>query len=162
MYQLKSIREMIELPLTSPEMFIAFGVKPPSGVLLVGPPGEYYTIPHYSTSGYSNKMRWYFANHIYYERIAKVSITSPIHCTLGTGKTLIARAVANASHAHAICINGPEIVSKYYGATENRLKAIFTEARSKAPSLIFIDEIDALCPAVSSMHSCMYLCHTIL
>jgi AAA family ATPase len=68
----------------------------------------------------------------------------------GTGKTLIARAVANASGASAFIINGPEVVSKYYGETEARLKQVFLDAKMKAPSLIFIDEIDALCPSRES------------
>ncbi|RKP26088.1 P-loop containing nucleoside triphosphate hydrolase protein, partial [Syncephalis pseudoplumigaleata] len=62
----------------------------------------------------------------------------------GTGKTLIARSVAKATNAHFICINGPEIVSKYYGETETKLKDLFDEAADRAPAIIFIDEIDAL------------------
>jgi SpoVK/Ycf46/Vps4 family AAA+-type ATPase len=65
----------------------------------------------------------------------------------GTGKTLIARAVANASGASAFIINGPEVISKYYGETEAKLKQVFLDAKLKAPSLVFIDEIDALCPS---------------
>ncbi|KAG0164790.1 spermatogenesis associated protein 5 [Apophysomyces sp. BC1015] len=64
----------------------------------------------------------------------------------GTGKTLIARAVAQETGAHPIIINGPEIISKYYGETEKKLRDIFDEAIEHAPSVIFIDEIDALCP----------------
>ncbi|KAL0085560.1 P-loop containing nucleoside triphosphate hydrolase protein [Phycomyces blakesleeanus] len=64
----------------------------------------------------------------------------------GTGKTLIARAVAQEAGAHAIVINGPEIVSKFYGETEQKLRDIFAEAEEHAPTVIFIDEIDALCP----------------
>lgn len=64
----------------------------------------------------------------------------------GTGKTLIARSVAHETNAHAIIINGPEIVSKFYGETEKRLRDIFDEAHQHAPTVIFIDEIDALCP----------------
>ncbi|KAI7857888.1 P-loop containing nucleoside triphosphate hydrolase protein [Circinella umbellata] len=64
----------------------------------------------------------------------------------GTGKTLIARAVAQETGAHAIVINGPEIISKYYGETEQKLRDIFQTAAESAPSVIFIDEIDALCP----------------
>jgi len=65
----------------------------------------------------------------------------------GTGKTLIARACANASSAYSIVINGPEVLSKFYGETERRLRDIFNKARENAPALIFIDEIDALCPS---------------
>ena len=65
----------------------------------------------------------------------------------GTGKTLIARACATASGAFSITINGAEVLSKFFGETERRLRDIFAEARAKAPSIIFIDEIDALCPS---------------
>jgi len=64
----------------------------------------------------------------------------------GTGKTLIAKAVANETGAHFTAINGPEIMSKYYGESEERLRQIFKEAEAKAPSIIFIDEIDTLAP----------------
>ncbi|CAG8454413.1 8388_t:CDS:10, partial [Scutellospora calospora] len=64
----------------------------------------------------------------------------------GTGKTLIARAVASETVSHVICVNGPEITSKFYGETEAKLRDIFNEAAENAPSIIFIDEIDALCP----------------
>ncbi|XP_015265703.1 PREDICTED: LOW QUALITY PROTEIN: spermatogenesis-associated protein 5 [Gekko japonicus] len=100
--QLKTIREMIELPLKNPDLFRSYGIPPPRGVLLYGPPG--------------------------------------------TGKTLIARAVAYEVEAHVTTINGPEIISKFYGESEARLRHIFSEAASRRPSIIFIDEIDALCP----------------
>ncbi len=64
----------------------------------------------------------------------------------GTGKTLIARAVANESGANFFSINGPEIMSKYYGQSEQKLREIFTEAENKEPSIIFIDEIDSIAP----------------
>ncbi|CAM5107720.1 unnamed protein product [Eretmochelys imbricata] len=64
----------------------------------------------------------------------------------GTGKTMIARAVANEVGAHVSVINGPEIISKFYGETESRLRQIFAEASQCRPSIIFIDELDALCP----------------
>ncbi|KAI8069245.1 P-loop containing nucleoside triphosphate hydrolase protein [Gongronella butleri] len=64
----------------------------------------------------------------------------------GTGKTLIARAVAHETGAYSMVINGPEVISKYYGETEEKLRSIFDEARKHAPTVIFIDEIDALCP----------------
>ncbi|XP_054845912.1 ribosome biogenesis protein SPATA5 isoform X2 [Eublepharis macularius] len=100
--QLKTIREMIELPLKKPDLFRSYGIPPPRGVLLYGPPG--------------------------------------------TGKTMIARAVANEVGAHVTTINGPEIISKFYGESEARLRHIFSEAALCRPSIIFIDEIDALCP----------------
>ena len=99
---IQRIREMVELPLKHPELFIKLGIDPPKGVLLHGPPG--------------------------------------------TGKTLIAKAVANESEAHFIPIQGPEIMSKFYGESEARLREIFKEAEDNAPSIIFIDEIDAIAP----------------
>ncbi|MCD6483154.1 MAG: CDC48 family AAA ATPase [Candidatus Aenigmarchaeota archaeon] len=64
----------------------------------------------------------------------------------GTGKTLLAKAVANESGAYFIAISGPEITSKWYGESEKRLREIFEEAEKNAPSIIFIDEIDAIAP----------------
>ena len=64
----------------------------------------------------------------------------------GTGKTLLAKAVANESSAHFISISGPEIMSKFYGESEARLREIFKETKEKAPSIIFIDEIDSITP----------------
>lgn len=64
----------------------------------------------------------------------------------GTGKTLLAKAVASESDAHFITIAGPEIVSKFVGEAEERLRNIFQEAEQNAPSIIFIDEIDAIAP----------------
>ncbi|GJJ68372.1 AAA family ATPase [Entomortierella parvispora] len=100
--QIKTVREMVEIPLHNPEIFTQFGLRPPKGVLLYGPPG--------------------------------------------TGKTLIARTVAAATGAFLTVINGPEIISKFYGETEAKLRAIFEIAADNSPSIIFIDEIDALCP----------------
>jgi transitional endoplasmic reticulum ATPase len=64
----------------------------------------------------------------------------------GTGKTLIAKALASESEANFFIINGPEIMNKYYGETEARLRDIFKEAKESSPSIIFIDEIDAIAP----------------
>ncbi|MDD1675102.1 MAG: CDC48 family AAA ATPase [Methanomicrobiales archaeon] len=64
----------------------------------------------------------------------------------GTGKTLIAKAVANESGAHFIPIAGPEVISKYYGESEQRLREIFEDAQQNAPSIIFIDELDSIAP----------------
>ncbi|KAG0012958.1 spermatogenesis associated protein 5 [Entomortierella chlamydospora] len=100
--QIKTVREMVEIPLHNPEVFTQFGLRPPKGVLLYGPPG--------------------------------------------TGKTLIARTVAAATGAYLTVINGPEIISKFYGETEAKLRAIFELSAENSPSIIFIDEIDALCP----------------
>ena len=98
--ELELVREMIELPLSEPELFQQFGVEPPKGVLLHGPPG--------------------------------------------TGKTLIARAVANEVDAHFVVVNGPEVVSKYKGDSEEKLREKFEEATANQPAIIFIDEIDSI------------------
>ncbi|KAF9087620.1 Spermatoproteinsis associated protein 5 [Mortierella sp. AD031] len=100
--QVKTVREMVEIPLHNPDVFTQFGLRPPKGVLLYGPPG--------------------------------------------TGKTLIARTVAAATGAFLTVINGPEIISKFYGETEAKLRTIFELAAERSPSIVFIDEIDALCP----------------
>ncbi|MFB6205503.1 MAG: AAA family ATPase [Haloglomus sp.] len=98
--ELDLVKEMIELPLSEPELFRQLGIDPPKGVLLHGPPG--------------------------------------------TGKTLIARAVANEVDAHFETISGPEIVSKYKGDSEERLRETFDRAEEHAPAIIFIDEIDSI------------------
>jgi transitional endoplasmic reticulum ATPase len=68
------------------------------------------------------------------------------HGPSGTGKTLMAKAVSQESNANFITINGPEIMSKFYGASEGRLREIFRKAEENAPSIIFIDEIDSIAP----------------
>ena len=79
---------------------------------------------------------------------AHLGITPPKGVLLvgppGTGKTMIARAVAAETGAHFITINAPEIVDRYYGASEQQLRATFETARKRAPAIIFIDEIDAI------------------
>ena len=64
----------------------------------------------------------------------------------GTGKTLLAKAVANEANAHFIVINGPEIMSKYVGGSEEQLRELFEEAEENSPSIVFIDELDAIAP----------------
>jgi transitional endoplasmic reticulum ATPase len=98
--ELELVREMIELPLSEPEVFAHLGVEPPRGVLLYGPPG--------------------------------------------TGKTLIARAVANEVDATFISISGPEIMSKYKGESEEKLREVFEAARRDAPAIVFFDELDSI------------------
>ncbi|MDR0335002.1 MAG: CDC48 family AAA ATPase [Methanomassiliicoccaceae archaeon] len=105
--ELRKIREMIELPMKHPELFIRLGISAPKGVLLYGPPG--------------------------------------------TGKTLIAKAVANESGAAFFAIQGPEIIGRYYGQSEERLREIFKEAETNAPSIIFLDEIDSIVPKRDSV-----------
>jgi transitional endoplasmic reticulum ATPase len=100
--QIGKIREMIELPLKYPDLFVKLGIEAPRGVLLYGPPG--------------------------------------------TGKTLIARAIANEASTYFISINGPEIIQKFYGESEANLRKVFDEAKKNAPSIVFIDEIDAIAP----------------
>jgi transitional endoplasmic reticulum ATPase len=84
------------------------------------------------------------------EIFEKLGIEAPkgvlLHGPPGTGKTLLAKAVANESNSHFLSISGPEIMSKFYGESEARLREIFKEAREKAPSIIFIDEIDSIAP----------------
>ena len=69
-----------------------------------------------------------------------------LHGPPGTGKTMIAKAVANETNAHFTSINGPEIISKYYGESEKQLREIFDEAASNAPAIIFVDELDSIAP----------------
>ncbi|MDI6601947.1 MAG: AAA family ATPase [Thermoanaerobacteraceae bacterium] len=105
--EIKKVRELVELPLTRPDIFKRLGIEAPKGLLLYGPPG--------------------------------------------TGKTLIARAVASETRAYFIAVNGPEIMNKYYGESEARLREIFDEAKKNAPSIIFIDELDAVAPKRSEV-----------
>ena len=100
--EIKVMREIVELPLRHPELFVRLGIEPHSGVLLYGPPG--------------------------------------------CGKTLLAKVLASESDANMFSINGPEIMNKYYGETEAKLRDIFKEAKENSPSMIFIDEIDAIAP----------------
>ena len=69
-----------------------------------------------------------------------------LHGPPGTGKTLLARAVASETNANFHSLGGPEIMSKYYGESEERLREVFKEAQENAPSIIFIDEIDSIAP----------------
>ena len=69
-----------------------------------------------------------------------------LHGPPGTGKTLLAKAVANESEANFILLNGPEVMSKFYGESEKKIRDIFEEAEKNSPSIVFIDEIDAIAP----------------
>lgn len=86
----------------------------------------------------------------YPEIFEKLGIAPPngvlLHGPPGTGKTLIARAVASETDAYFTVVNGPEIIHKFYGESEAKLRNVFEEAASKAPAIIFIDEIDAIAP----------------
>src|SRR4029079_10771778 len=64
----------------------------------------------------------------------------------GTGKTLLARAVAAERRVHFLHLNGPEIMRKFYGESEAKLREVFEEAARRAPAILFIDEIDAVAP----------------
>ena len=98
--QVNSVREAIELPLTSPELFKKVGIQPPKGILLVGPPG--------------------------------------------CGKTLLAKAVANHTEATFIRMVGSELAQKYIGEGGRMVRELFSLAKEKSPSIIFLDEIDAI------------------
>ena len=100
--RMERILELVELPLQKPEVFERLGIRPPSGVLLHGPPG--------------------------------------------CGKTLIARTLAKSAGVGFFSISGPEIINKYYGESEARLRKLFDQAQREAPAILFIDEIDALAP----------------
>lgn len=104
--QIALLKSTIELPLHNPTLFSDFGISPPRGILLHGPPG--------------------------------------------TGKTMLLRSVANETNAHVLTVNGPSIVSKYLGETEEAIRDIFTEARKFQPSIVFMDEIDSLVPSRNS------------
>ncbi len=75
-----------------------------------------------------------------------------LHGPPGTGKTLLAKAVANETNSHFILINGPEIMSKFYGQSEENLRKKFEDAQANAPSIIFIDEIDAIASKREETH----------
>lgn len=100
--QLAAIRELVELPLRHPEVFVSVGVPAPRGVLLYGPSG--------------------------------------------TGKTSLARAVAAETGAYLYVLNGPEIMSRQSGESEQNLRKAFEEAEKNSPAIIFIDEIDSIAP----------------
>ena len=84
------------------------------------------------------------------ELFEKIGVEAPKGVLLygppGTGKTLLAKAVAGETNAHFISISGPEIMGKYYGESEERLREIFKQAEENSPSIIFIDEIDSIAP----------------
>src|SRR5918996_846614 len=84
------------------------------------------------------------------EIFERIGIEAPkgvlLHGPPGTGKTLLAKAVANETNANFYSISGPEIMSKFYGESEERLREVFKEAEENAPSIIFIDEIDSIAP----------------
>jgi transitional endoplasmic reticulum ATPase len=90
------------------------------------------------------------------EIFQKLGINPPagvlMHGPPGTGKTLLARAVANETEANFVVINGPEIMNKFYGESEKKIRKIFEDATEKAPSIIFIDEIDAIAPKREDTH----------
>ncbi len=84
------------------------------------------------------------------ELFRKLGIEPPkgvlLHGPPGTGKTLIAKAVANESKAHFVAIAGPEIISKYYGESEQHLREVFEDAQTNSPAILFIDELDSITP----------------
>ena len=84
------------------------------------------------------------------ELFDKIGVEAPkgvlLYGSPGTGKTLLAKAVAGETNAHFISLSGPEIMGKHYGESEERIREIFTQAEENAPSIIFIDEIDSIAP----------------
>ena len=84
------------------------------------------------------------------ELFEKIGVEAPKGVLLygppGTGKTLLAKAVAGETNAHFISLSGPEIMGKYYGESEERIREIFNQAEENSPSIIFIDEIDSIAP----------------
>ena len=84
------------------------------------------------------------------ELFEKLGVEAPkgvlMYGPTGTGKTLLAKAVAGETNSHFISLSGPEIMGKYYGESEERLREIFKQAEENAPSIIFIDEIDSIAP----------------
>jgi transitional endoplasmic reticulum ATPase len=84
------------------------------------------------------------------ELFKKLGISPPkgvlLHGSPGTGKTLLAKAVATETESHFISVSGPEFMSKFYGESEQRIRQIFEEAKENSPSIIFIDEIDSIAP----------------
>ena len=85
----------------------------------------------------------------------RIGIDAPkgvlLHGPPGCGKTLIARAVANETDAYFTSISGPEVMAKYYGESEGRLRSMFEDAKANAPAIIFIDEIDSIAPKREEM-----------
>src|SRR5947209_10461719 len=84
------------------------------------------------------------------ELFERLAVEAPkgvlLHGAPGTSKTLLAKAVASETNANFYSIGGPEIMCKFYGESEERLREIFKEAQENAPSIIFIDEIDSIAP----------------
>ena len=94
------LKESVEWPLTKPELFDHFGIKPPRGIVMFGAPG--------------------------------------------TGKTLLAKAIANEAQANFISIKGPEMISKWVGESERAVREIFKKAKQSSPSIIFLDEFESI------------------
>ncbi len=90
------------------------------------------------------------------ELFEKAGIEAPkgvlLHGPPGTGKTLLARAVAGETSAHFLHVSGPEIMGKYHGESEERIRGVFEEASKNAPSIIFIDEMDSIAPKRDDTH----------
>ena len=92
----------------------------------------------------------------YPELFERLGVDAPkgvlLHGPPGTGKTLLAKAVASETSAHFRSLSGPEIMSKYYGESEENLREVFKEAEESAPSIVFIDEVDSIAPKRDEVH----------
>lgn len=122
--QKQEVREAIELPLIQHHLYTQIGIDPPRGVLLYGPPG----------------MSFLFVT-FYFNFMDKVTHTLLI---LGTGKTMMAKAVANSTNATFISMVGSEFVQKYLGEGPRMVRDVFRLAKENSPCIVFIDEVDAI------------------
>ena len=124
--QMAQIREMIELPLRHPQLFKTLGVKPPRGVLLYGPPGKTNPPLPFFYPPLLSPPHSFTPQSTLFHFILKTQTIK------GSGKTLIARAVANETGAFFFLINGPEIMSKMAGEAESNLRKAFEEAEKNS------------------------------
>ena len=132
-------------------------IKPTTNLILLEKPGEHYKVPRVTyedIGGLKNviqRIRELVELPLRHPELFKrLGIDPPKGILLygppGCGKTLLAKAVANEAEAYFIAINGPEIMSKFYGESEQKLRDIFEQAKKNAPAIIFIDELDAIAP----------------
>ena len=134
--QIQEVKEAVELPMTHPELYEDIGIKPPKGVIFYGPPGTGTepSPPHPHTTHSA-----LFPTH-------RLDYPSFPFCTLlvSVGKTLLAKAVANETSATFLRVVGSELIQKYLGDGPKLVRELFRVADEHAPSIVFIDEIDAV------------------